>query len=108
LTGFNRAFILGDTERYALIAADPKSAEIIKPLAKGDDVRKWHIRNKDRWIILTKIGTDMTRYPAVMAHLKQWEPELRKRQDQGEHWWELRACAYYNVFEKPKIVIELC
>ena len=103
-TGFNDAFILTTEQRNALIAADPKSAEIIKPLAKGDDVRKWHIRDKGRWIILTRIGVDIERYPAIFEHLKQWEPELRKRQDQGEHWWELRACAYYDAFEKPKIM----
>ena len=104
LTGFNQAFILNNDERDALIADDPKSAEIIKPLAKGDDVRKWHVRNKGRWIILTKIGTDMKRYPAIFAHLKKWKAELEKREDQGNHWWELRACAYYDVFEKTKIV----
>ncbi len=103
-TGFNEAFILDDGVRAALIKADSKSDEIIKPLAKGDDVRKWHIRDKGRWLILTKIGTDMKRYPAIMAHLKQWEMQLRKRQDKGEKWWELRACAYYDVFDKPKIV----
>jgi outer membrane murein-binding lipoprotein Lpp len=104
LTGFNSAFVLTGEERAALIAADAKSDEIIKPLAKGDDVRKWHIRDKDRWLIVTKIGVDMKRYPAILKHLKQWEPELRKRQDQGNQWWELRACAYYDCFEKPKIL----
>jgi hypothetical protein len=26
-----------------------------------------------------------------------------KRSDKGENWWELRACDYYDEFEKPKI-----
>ncbi len=103
-TGLNEAFVLDDATRKVLIAADPKSQEIIKPLAKGDDVRKWHIRNKGRWIILTKIGVDIKRYPAVFAHLKKWEHDLKAREDQGNHWWELRACAYYDVFVQPKIV----
>ena len=29
---------------------------------------------------------------------------MARRQDQGEHWWELRSCSYYDDFEKPKIV----
>ncbi len=103
-TGFNEAFILDSDTRNALIKADPKSREIIKPLAKGDDIRKWHVRNKGRWIILAKSGMDIKRYPAVFAHLKQWERELKARQDQGEHWWELRSCVYYNMFCRPKIV----
>ena len=27
----------------------------------------------------------------------------RKRSDKGDYWWELRACAYYDQFEQPKI-----
>ena len=27
----------------------------------------------------------------------------KKRGDKGEFWWELRACAYYEEFYKPKI-----
>ena len=26
-----------------------------------------------------------------------------KRQDKGRYWWELRSCAYWDAFEKPKI-----
>ncbi|WP_211435930.1 TaqI-like C-terminal specificity domain-containing protein, partial [Candidatus Kuenenia stuttgartensis] len=28
----------------------------------------------------------------------------RKRYDKGEFWWELRNCAYYDLFAKPKII----
>ena len=34
------------------------------------------------------------------------EPALRKRQDKGRFWWELRACAYWDDFDKPKIVYQ--
>ena len=27
---------------------------------------------------------------------------LRKRQDQGRYWWELRSCAYWADFDSPK------
>ncbi|CAA9362846.1 MAG: Putative type IIS restriction /modification enzyme, N-terminal half, partial [uncultured Chloroflexia bacterium] len=37
LTGFNTAFVVNGETRAALIAQDLKSAEIIKPLAIGDD-----------------------------------------------------------------------
>ena len=42
-TGFNTAFVINAAQRAELIAQDPKSAEIIKPLAVGDDVRRWRI-----------------------------------------------------------------
>ena len=31
---------------------------------------------------------------------------LVKRQDKGRYWWELRSCAYWQEFEKPKIVYQ--
>ncbi|HNR30008.1 MAG TPA: TaqI-like C-terminal specificity domain-containing protein [Candidatus Hydrogenedentes bacterium] len=103
-TGFNKAFVIDGEKRAELTAQDRKSAEIVKPLAMGKDIRKWAIDRKDRWLIVTKIGVDIKRYPAVFRHLKQWQPELERRYDKGRHWWELRACDYYDEFEKPKIV----
>lgn len=53
-------------------------------------------------------------YPSLHAHMKVWEsivdPEtgkkrgLRHREDHGRFWWELRSCAYYDAFEKPKVL----
>src|ERR1041384_90880 len=45
-------------------------------------------------------------YPAVHAHFKPMEAKLRKRTDQGQYWWELRSCAYYDAFEQPKIMYQ--
>ncbi len=42
--------------------------------------------------------------PAIHNHLSQWEDKLKRRDDQGKFWWELRSCAYYKEFERPKIV----
>jgi hypothetical protein len=103
-TGLNQAFIL-DRQRYdELVADDPKSAEIIRPLAMGDDIRRYYINFRDRYLILTKIGVDIKNYPSVFQHLKQYQKQLEKRWDKGNHWWELRACDYYDELEKPKIV----
>ncbi|MCZ8117801.1 MAG: hypothetical protein O9295_06980 [Microcystis sp. LE18-22.4A] len=108
-TGFNQAFVIDGAKRAELIAKDPKSAEIIKPLAVGDDVRKWCIRSKDKYLIVTSIGIDIKKYSAIFEHLNQWKLELDKRYDKGKFYWELRACAYYAEFEKPKIVYpEIC
>jgi hypothetical protein len=43
-------------------------------------------------------------FPALMDHLKQYEEKAKKRDDQGDYWWELRRCAYYREFEKEKVV----
>jgi hypothetical protein len=45
-------------------------------------------------------------YPAIHAHLNQFRDALIKRHDQGENWWELRACAYWAKFDKPKVMYQ--
>jgi len=103
-TGLNEAFIIDRATRDGLIAKNPKSAEIIKPLIVGRDVRRYHIEFKDRYLIWTYLGVPIDRYPAVMKHLKQFQPQLEKRWDKGNYWWELRACDYYDKLERPKII----
>ena len=41
LTGYNMAFIIDDKIRSTLIAQDPKSAEIIKPVLRGRDIQRY-------------------------------------------------------------------
>src|SRR5579885_3631999 len=45
-------------------------------------------------------------FPSLYGHLKPLEEKLRARQDRGRYWWELRACAYYHIFEQPKIITQ--
>ena len=103
-TGFNEAFIIDAETRNYLIDEDPRSTEIIKPCVVGDDIRKYDIQFRERYLIWTYIGVPITQYPAIFNHLQQFQRRLEGRQDQGEHWWELRRCAYYDEFETPKIV----
>jgi hypothetical protein len=76
LTGFNTAFVIDGDKRAELIAADPKSAEIIKPLVVGRDIRRWAVDYKDRWLIFTRRGININMYPAISDHLSQWKQEL--------------------------------
>jgi hypothetical protein len=118
-TGFNKAFVIDGATRAKLIAQDPKSVEIIKPLAVGDDVRKWKINNQDKWLIFTRRGIDINAYPAIKSHLAQWQKELtpktNSQQSMGRKpgtykWYEIQDnVAYFNEFENPKIVFpEIC
>ena len=45
-------------------------------------------------------------YPALHAHLKPFEAQLRRRQSRGRFWWELRSCDYYNAMQRPKLVVQ--
>ena len=103
-TGLNKAFIIDRATRDHLMVKDPKSAEIIKPLLAGRDVHRYSIEFKDRYLIWTYIGVPIDKYSAISKHLKQFQPQLEKRWDKGNFWWELRACDYYDKFETPKII----
>ena len=41
---------------------------------------------------------------AIANYLHNFKSKAIKREDKGDYWWELRACAYLAEFEKPKIV----
>jgi len=46
-------------------------------------------------------------YPAIARHLLPFKNQAMKRTDKGDFWWELRACDYYQEFEKPKIMYQV-
>lgn len=115
-TGLNKAFVIDQATKDRLIAEDPRSAELIKPFAQGRDIKRYApIPVKQYLILIPKGWTNQHRkgnawnwfssqYPAIASHLKQFEREATERGDKGDYWWELRACDYYDEFEKPKIV----
>ena len=117
VTGCNEAFIIDEAKREQLIKEDPKSAEIIKPLLRGRDIERYYAQQTGFYILATGYDLDIPKtYPAIFNHLvtvgKQIESgEIRTRgkglfdrDDQGINWWNLRACDYYDEFEKEKIV----
>ena len=61
-TGYNDAFIIDTTTKERLVAEDPKSAEILKPILRGRDIRRncaYHAefeRDKLVWMDLTEEG----------------------------------------------------
>lgn len=103
-TGLNQAFVLNARVRDELLSRDPASADLIKPFLQGKDVGRWVPKHGNKWMIVTPIGVRIRDYPAVFAHLKEWQGALEARHDQGNHWWELRACTYYENFEHVKLL----
>ena len=117
ITGCNEAFIIDEVKREQFIAQDPKSAEIIKPLLRGRDIERYHAQSVKSYLLATNYDLNIPkRYPAIHVHLatigeqiesgevKARGKGLLNRDDQGENWWNLRACAYYSEFDKEKIV----
>ena len=46
------------------------------------------------------------RFPDIANKLEPYAVRGRNRGDKGEYWWELRACDYYDQFDKPKIMYQ--
>ena len=53
LTGFNEAFIISGEKRDELIAQDPNSAEIIRPILRGRDIKKYNYEFANLYLICT-------------------------------------------------------
>lgn len=104
-TGFNEAFVISNDIANQLIEKDNNNnIDIIKPVLRGRDIKKWNV-NHELNIILTKNGVNVELdYPIIYEYLNQYKDRLETRQDQGENWTNLRNCAYYEDFEKPKLV----
>jgi len=128
-TGFNKAFIIDDEKRREILEncgsreERERTEQIIKPILRGSDIKRYSYDWKNSWLILIKAGwTNAKRgdknpenffkeyYPAIYDHLVSFSKikgkgkGLFERDDQGDYWWELRPCDYYHEFEKEKIV----
>ena len=111
-TGFNEAFIIDGEKRAELIEADPKCAEIIRPILRGRDIKRYNYEFADLWLINTHNGIkekgisriDIDDYPTIKAHLDQYWDQISTRADKGDTPYNLRNCAYMDDFNKQKIV----
>lgn len=104
-TGYNEAFIIPKSKKDILISISTKNQEIIKNVLQGRNIRKWIYEKSDEYLLLTYYDLDVPKlYPAIFEHLAEYEDSLIPRSDQGVNWWNLRACAYYDEFEKHKII----
>ncbi|WP_430014630.1 Eco57I restriction-modification methylase domain-containing protein [Microcystis ichthyoblabe FBCC-A1114] len=115
-TGCNEAFFIDQYTRSKLIESDPKSAEIIKPLVVGDDIRKYEINYQENFLIFTRRGININEYPTIKKHLEKFKsklepkPELHSGSWQGRKagnykWYEIQDTVdYWTFFEHPKII----
>ncbi|WP_237745577.1 Eco57I restriction-modification methylase domain-containing protein [Planktothrix agardhii] len=110
LTGFNEAFVIDRATRDKLIAEHSSSAEVIKPLLRGRDVKRWRVDYQDLWLIFTRRGTDIKKYPAIEKHLGQYRNRLTAGVEGGRkagsyQWYDIQDnVAYWQEFEQIQIV----
>ncbi|MCC7301113.1 MAG: Eco57I restriction-modification methylase domain-containing protein [Bacteroidia bacterium] len=113
-SGLNEAFHISAEQKDEFIRTNKKNSEIIKPLLRGKDIKRWGYEFEGWYMINSHNGLKGNHgvkpinaerdYPAIYNHLKKFEKELKLRQDQGDNWTNLRDCAFLLEFDKPKIV----
>lgn len=127
ITGLNEAFEVDAKTRQQFIAECPACAPLIRRFLSGQDIRRYVVRNTNLYLIAipngwTQAMFDGTRksgkrisereawawfsekYQPLAEHLLPFAAAAKKRQDQGEFWWELRPCDYYATLDQPKII----
>ena len=116
-TGFNDAFIISTEKRDEILAncrteeERERTAELIRPILRGRDIKRYGYEWADLWIINTHNGIkrkfpriDVNEYPAIKAHLDQYWDKISKRADRGDTPYNLRNCAYMEDFMRPKVM----
>ena len=117
-TGFNDAFIVSGAKRDEILAncktveEREKTAELIRPILRGRDIKRYEYNFADLYLINTHNGVkdknipriDIKDYPAIKNHLDEYWDKISTRADKGDTPYNLRNCAYMDEFNKPKIV----
>ena len=118
-TGYNDAFIISTEKRNEILANCKteeerwKTEELIRPILRGRDIKRYGYEWADLWLINTHNGVKgripkirVEDYPAVKAHLDQFWDKIKDRADQGDTPYNLRNCAYLEDFKQPKILFQ--
>ena len=118
-TGYNAAFVLdGATARSVSDGKVPNN--LVREFLEGKDIRRYEKAQVSNYILFLPKGWTRKNFgdvsdikalssikremPDLYHHLMKHKAKLEARSDQGEFWWELRACEYYDAFERSKII----
>lgn len=116
-TGFNDAFIIDSVRRNEILNAcqsedeRQRTAEIIRPILRGRDIKRYGYSWSGLWLINTHNGTKeglerihIEDYPSIKEHLDNYRLRLETRADKGDTPYNLRNCAYLDLLSQPKII----
>ena len=122
LTGLSEAFLIDSAIRQQIVDADPHAAKHIVPFLQGRHITPYGKAEAVSYLILFEKGWTQshqafqseeeawaflqTTYPSIASWLEPFAEKGRRRTDKGDYWWELRACEYYDMFSKPKIMYQ--
>ncbi|SDS06143.1 Eco57I restriction-modification methylase domain-containing protein [Gramella sp. MAR_2010_147] len=122
LTGLNDAFILSNDIAKKLLEDDPNNIQLIKPLLRGRDIRRYFYNNPTLSAITTfpARNINIESYPIIEEYLKSFQPKIKQtgekfineegeiektRKKTSHKWYETQdTITYYKEFLKPKII----
>ena len=99
VTGCNQAFVIDRATRDRLLDEEPAAAPLIRPFAKGRDVRRWLPDAIERWILLIDRGTSLDPLPRIAAHLERFRAALEPRPPGWRAPWHGRKPGSYRWYE---------
>ena len=115
-TGYNDAFIISTEKRDEILAncatdeERQRTAELIRPILRGRDIKRYGYVDNGLYLINTHNGIrgripriKIEDYPAIKAHLDQYWDRIATRADKGDTPYNLRNCAYLDLFFLPHI-----
>lgn len=117
-TGLTDVFVPDDENVINELLSDPTSKAIMKPMLMGRDIKKYQTPEADRYLIFTRRGINIDRYPTVRDYLlkhksrlmpkpKGWKGNWEGRKEGTYKWYEIQdAVDYYDIFDRPKIMYQ--
>ncbi len=126
-TGLNEAFEIDAATRRRFVRECRTCEPLIRPFLSGQDIRRYFVRETGLYLIAIPSGwtqREMSHlrkkverpserdawnwfakhFEPLAEHLLPFAEPAKKRQDQGDYWWELRPCDYYEVLNQRKII----
>jgi hypothetical protein len=103
-TGCKQAYFVDGELSERLRNRDLSVDRFLKPMLRPAHIRAWRYQWDGSHMIVATRGAALP--PVLLAHLAQYREQLRRRADldKGTPWYSLRACTYYDIFHRPKIV----
>ena len=112
-TGLSDAFIIDKSTKNKLIQNDAKSANLIEPVLRGRDIKRYTVDFQELYIIslFPAKNIDINKYPAIKEHLETFGSRLEQSGEKGSRkktsnlWFETQdQISYHNTFSNNKLI----
>ena len=112
LTGYNEAFIIDGKKKDELIAQDAKSAEIIRPILRGRDIKRYSCDFAEKYVICARLSSNIpVNYPVISHYLESFKGKGKLGDNSttkvfNRPWWcwMQEPINYWDDFNMQKIM----